>query len=242
MTLRLFRITPLLAGLGLALAPLGLAAPATAQNRAATTDWTKTVTMTPKGAFILGNPNARTKLVEYMSYSCPHCADFAKQATAELKAGWIKSGALSIEYRNFVRDPYDLSAALIARCGGAQHFLANHEQIFASFDQWVEKAQAYASRADDAPKDRTAMLVDIAQKVGFVAVAQRNGLSAEAARKCVSDPAALDTLLAMTSGASEEAPGFSGTPTFLMDGKMLANVHSWQALKPLLPALPASGK
>ncbi len=241
MTIRPFRFAPLLAALGLILAPLGLAAPAFAQGSAATADWTKTVTATPKGAFILGNPNARTKLVEYMSYSCPHCADFAKQATPELKASWIKRGLLSIEYRNFVRDPYDLSAALIARCGGAQRFLANHELIFASFDQWIEKAQDYATHAADAPKDRTAQLLDIAQKVGFIAMAERNGLSADAARKCVSDPDALATVLALTAGAWDEAPNFAGTPTFIMDGKVLAGVHGWQALKPLLPALPASG-
>ena len=202
-------------------------------------DWTRTITVTPQGGFILGNPDAKTKLVEYMSYSCPHCADFAKTATPELKSGWIKRGALSIEYRNFVRDPFDLSASLIARCGGQGKFLANHEAIFATYEEWIAKAEAYQPAKDT---DTVTQLGDVADKLGFIALAGKNGIAADAAKKCVADPEALKTIMALRAGAMQANPDFEGTPTFVLDGKWLSGVHAWSQLKPLLPALPAPGK
>lgn len=229
-----------LAVLALLLVPLAAAAPLQAQTKRAPADWSKTVTATPKGAFILGNPNAKTRLVEYMSYSCPHCADFAGDATAQLKAGWIRRGVLSIEYRNFIRDGYDLTAALIARCGGAPRFLANHEAIFASFDTWIGQAQKYAQAHGEAADnaDRAAQFIDIADGIGLTALAGRNGIAPAAAHKCLADPAALATVLALTAGAWDVDPDFEGTPTFVLDGKVLRGVHAWQGLKPLLPPLP----
>ncbi len=205
-------------------------------------DWTKTVTVTPKGAFILGNPNAKNKLVEYMSYSCPHCADFAGEATAQLKAGWVRRGALSIEYRNFIRDGFDLTAALIARCGGPTRFLANHEAIFSSYDTWIAQAQKYAQAHSDAPRnaDRAAQFTEIADQLGLTAIAAKNGVAEAAAHKCLADPNALSTILALTAGAWDVDPDFEGTPTFVLDGKVLKGVHNWQALKPLLPPAPAA--
>ncbi len=245
MVLRRF---PRLAALALLLVPLAAAAPLQAESKPATADWSKTVSATPQGAFLLGNPNAKTKLVEYMSYSCPHCADFAGEATAQLKAGWVRRGALSIEYRNFIRDGFDLTAALLARCGGPSRFLANHEAIFAGFDTWTAQAQKYVQAHPQSPdnSDRAAQFIGIADGVGLTALAEKNGVAQAAAHKCLADPAALATVLALTAGAWDVDPDFEGTPTFVLDGKVLKGVHNWQALKPLLPPvpapLPASGK
>ena len=38
--------------------------------------WDRTVNLTADGFPVLGNPAARVKLVEFISYTCPHCADF----------------------------------------------------------------------------------------------------------------------------------------------------------------------
>jgi protein-disulfide isomerase len=232
---RLLTAAALSLAIALPAAPMAAQAP----RAQAAADWTKTVTATPKGAFILGNPNAKTKIIEYMSYSCSHCADFGGAPTAELKAGWIRRGLVSIEYRNYVRDPFDLSAALLARCGGTARFLANHDLMLHSFDAWTAKAQDYKPANPNA--ERTALLLDIGEKVGLIALAGKNGVTPAAARACISDANAMSTVLALTSGAQEAVPNFEGTPTFILDGKPLAGVHSWAQLKPLLPPLPASG-
>ena len=82
-------------------------------------DWSRTVTLTKEGAHLIGNPAAKTRLVEYVSYTCPHCAHFVAEGTTPLKAGWVAKGLVAVEVRHLVRDRYDLVAALLARCGGA---------------------------------------------------------------------------------------------------------------------------
>ena len=57
----------------LALAP---AAPAAAPASRAATNWTKTVVATPLGAFRMGNPKAKVRLVDYVSLTCSHCRTF----------------------------------------------------------------------------------------------------------------------------------------------------------------------
>src|SRR5690606_35752266 len=57
----------------------------------------------------IGNPNAKVKLVEYLSYTCPHCAEFARQGEAPIKLGYLAPGKVSIEIRHLVRDPIDLT-------------------------------------------------------------------------------------------------------------------------------------
>ena len=41
-------------------------------------DWTKTVTETPAGGYVMGNPEAPVKVVEYASLTCNHCAACAE--------------------------------------------------------------------------------------------------------------------------------------------------------------------
>src|SRR5688500_12259900 len=85
-------------------------------------DWSQVVTPTPAGGFMMGNANAGVKLIEYGSMTCPHCAEFDETGVQPLIDNYVKSGRVSYEYRNYVRDPYDLAASLIARCNGAQGF------------------------------------------------------------------------------------------------------------------------
>lgn len=203
-------------------------------------DWSRTVTLGANGAYIVGNPAAPTKLIEYMSYTCPHCAHFARDGTAPLVNGWVRRGQVSIEYRNFVRDAFDLTAALLARCGGAAKFRGNHDLIFANYDPWMEKAQAFAASPDAAgvSADRVAQLTVIASKTGLFTLLAQRGLTAEAQRACLADPQAMSQVLAMTEHATDNA-GFNGTPFFILNGQPLTDVHDWAALQPRLPALPA---
>jgi protein-disulfide isomerase len=53
----------------------------------------------------LGNPNAKVKLVEFGSLTCPHCAEFEHQGGKALVDNYVKKGLVSWEFRNFVRDP-----------------------------------------------------------------------------------------------------------------------------------------
>jgi len=217
------------------LAFLPLAAPAAAQGQ----DWSRIVTLAPNGAFVLGNPKAPARLIEYFSYTCPHCGHFEAEGAPSLKAQWVRRGLVALEYRNYVRDAFDLSAALLARCGGATRFLGNHEVLFANQQAWLDKAQAFEGSA--APDDRLGAITQIADKTGLFALLAKRGITPAAQRQCLADKQAMAVVLGLTAGANDVAD-FTGTPFFILNGKPLRDVHAWAQLQPLLPALPRSGK
>src|SRR6478735_1491986 len=87
-------------------------------------DWSKVAVRKADGSFVQGNPDAKLKLVEYLSFTCPHCAHFEHEAIGPLTAKYIRTGLVSYEVRHAVRDGYDLAATLLARCSGPGPFFA----------------------------------------------------------------------------------------------------------------------
>src|SRR3546814_19557489 len=87
----------------------------------------------------MGNPAAPVKLIEYLSYTCPHCAAFSAESAAVLRGRMVKSGKVSLELRNAVRDKLDLAAAALARCAGTQGFFAAYDALFARQRDWYPR-------------------------------------------------------------------------------------------------------
>ncbi|HEY9552756.1 thioredoxin domain-containing protein [Allosphingosinicella sp.] len=216
--------------------PLGIAAVPAAQAEAAK-DWTKTVARTPEGGFRVGNPDAPVKLVEYGSLTCDHCAHFAEEATPKLLGQYVRSGRVSFEFRNFIRDPADLTASLLSRCAGPDDFFALTDRYFDSQAQWYGKLQSM-SEADAkainalAPAERLARFAAIA---GLDATAAKAGVPAAQAKQCLTNEASIEQLVQMGRTAVEKHQ-IKGTPSFMINGKTLENVHNWAALEPLLAA------
>lgn len=209
------------AGLG----ALGLAAAAPA------VDWTKKVTETPAGAFVLGNPAAKTRLVEYVSYTCPHCAHFTDEASAPLRK-YVASGGTAIEIRHAVRDAVDLTATLLARCTGPAHFFAAHDKLFATQETWFEAAGKYIEANHDALEKLThpQQMQMVAKGAGLGPIV---GLSDAQVNECLANAAAEKPVLAMTDEAwmTRKIPG---TPYFMINGAGVDNTSSWAALEPHL--------
>ena len=86
-------------------APVKVKAVAAAQGRRLVARWSAA---TPAGGFVMGNPNAKVKLIEYGSLTCPHCREFDEKGVQPLIANYVKTGQVSWEFRNYVRDAFDL--------------------------------------------------------------------------------------------------------------------------------------
>lgn len=204
-------------------------------NSQAGTDWTQRVTMSKEGGHVLGNPLARKRLVEYVSYTCPHCATYSAQSADILEKQYVTQGKVSIEVRNFVRDPFDLAAALLSRCGSPKKFFGNHRAILAAQKNWVGRAQS----ADAATKKRwqdpdlTKRLQSIASDVGLRALMNNRGYDDAALNTCLANAAERDRLIEMTRIAATEHK-VTGTPGFLLNDKYLPKTHSWGVLEPKL--------
>lgn len=198
-------------------------------------DWTRHVTETPAGAFVVGNPKAPVKLVEYLSYTCPHCGHFTGEAAGPLMRDYVAKGTTSVEFRHAVRDPLDMAATLVVRCTGPARFFKASEAVFAAQPQWVLKGEAYI-QANSATLQKMApaqSLLRLVHASGLDAMAKGFGLTDKQVATCVTSKAAQKPVLAMTDEAWSKRK-IPGTPYFLVNGAGQDGVTSWAALQPKL--------
>lgn len=213
----------------------------TTGNAAATTaaatgqDWTETVTATPEGGFRMGNPDAPVKLVEYASLTCPHCADFSINGAPKLRDEYVRAGKVSWEFRTFVLNAVDVTVSLMVRCQGEGPFFKLVEQTYAEQKNWAPNV----SKVDNAEFTRIQGLPENQQFVAFAKATgmdqffRARGLTEAKAEQCLSDKAALDKLVAIRDhGVNQDK--ITGTPSFLINGKLAEGVYDFNTLKAAL--------
>lgn len=231
-----------LAAMGLA-ASLGTAAPAEARKPAAPAKKqapapapAMPVTVTKDGAVQVGRASAPHVLAEYISYTCPHCVHFAQESVSPLNANYVAKGKVRVEYRSLVRDPFDFAAALLAHCGTPGQFVGNHNYLLATQKTWMTNAEKATPAQQNGWMQGTysQRLTAIARDIGLITLMQKRGITPAKARTCLADEARQGQLLSMTEGAA--AVGVDGTPSFLLNGRKLDNVHDWASVKAALDA------
>ncbi|MDB5682304.1 MAG: protein-disulfide isomerase [Sphingomonas bacterium] len=225
-------IAAAIAATALSVTALPLAAaprPATAR------DWSTAITKTAAGAYVMGNPRAKVRLVEYLSMTCSHCAQFIGESLSPLKANYIRTGLVSLEVRHAIRDSLDISATLIARCGGPAGFFPATETLLAQQETWIAAAIAFQEKDGGASAKlpvAQALAVN-ARGAGLDRIMAARGLPAAKVNACLADTKEQERLAAM----AKEAWGtrsIPGTPAFLINDKLAENVSSWAALEPRL--------
>ena len=198
-------------------------------------DWTQVVNPTPAGGFVMGNPNAKVKLIEYGSLTCPHCKAFDDEGVPHL-LDYVKSGQVSWEFRNYVRDAFDLTASLIARCNGAKGFFPLTRAFYKDQATWVGKIQAtpqdQLQKMQDLPPNT--QFVELAKVAGFPDWAAARGVPQAKSQQCLSNEKSVDQLVQMTSDVTNQYPEFQGTPTFILNGAMVPETATWDKLEPAL--------
>ena len=184
------------------------------------------------GGHTIGNPAAPVTLTEYVSYTCPHCAAFARESEGALQAGYVAPGKLKVEIRHLLRDPVDLTAAMLVNCGPPARVPQNHAAFMRAQPDWLPRATgaSAAQRARWTAGNEAARRRAIAGDVGLYAIAERRGINRVAADRCLADQG-LATRLAEASDAGWKVPGISGTPSFALNGTVLAGTHDWAGLE-----------
>ena len=200
-------------------------------------DWSSVVSQTPEGGFVMGNPNAKVKLIEFASLTCPHCAEFEEQGVQSLVDNYVKKGLVSFEFRNFVRDPYDITAALISRCGGPTSFFGLTRAFFASQTDWIGKIQTADPKQMEALQSQgpQAQFKALSEIAGFPAFAAMRGVPKAKTEACLADPAAATQLVQMNSDAVSSF-NITGTPTFVLNGETLEAERTWATVEPKIKA------
>lgn len=166
---------------------------------------------------VLGRADAPVTVVEYASFTCPHCADWHNDVLPEFKARFIDTGKVRLVFRDLPTDPVQVAAtaAAIARCAAPENFyevasslMSGQAKLRASYQvgPWYEAA---------------------------VAVSGRTQPQIEA---CLADPSTMANLRAGMEAAA--AAGVQSTPSFFVNGqavpdRTLDGLAS--AITPLLP-------
>lgn len=219
-------------------APEVTAAPVAAPNNG---DWSTIVSKTAEGGFLMGNPDAKVKLVEFASMTCPHCAEFEEKGVKPLIENYVKKGLVSYELRNYVRDPYDVAASLIARCGGEASFFGLTRGLFADQRGWIGKIQA----ADPAQMQALQTMppaqqfATIAEMAGLKQFASMRGVPRAKAEACLANEAEVNQLVQMNSDAVSNF-NIPGTPAFVINGALVESVAAWEQLEPKIKEALAS--
>ena len=214
---------------------MALALPASSEAQrgraAAAQDWTRVAVRTPEGGFRMGNPNARVKVIEYLSLTCPHCAAFAHEGRAGLMAA-VRTGRVSIEYRNYFLNGVDISAAMLTRCVSPANYFAMTHELLGSQRTWMGRTQ----NVTEQQRQELAGLqpLQVAQRLvpllGLDAVGQRYGITPALRQRCMTQ-ASLGELERLRQAG--DAAGVQGTPTFIVNG-VRRDVNTWAGLAPLL--------
>lgn len=197
--------------------------------------WHAKVERTERG-FRIGNPEAEASLIEFISYTCGHCADFAREGEAALDMALLAPGEMTVEVRPVLRNAIDLTVSLLVQCGGAEGFKQRHRMFLFAQPQWLAAAQAApATQAAAWARGDKASRVSLAATLGFVDMLAERGMSRADINACLTDDKA--ALALIRNGSADQAEfGVTGTPSFALDGELLADVHNWRTLYPVLRA------
>jgi protein-disulfide isomerase len=177
---------------------------------------TATISGEGPGDFSLGSPDAPVKIVEYASYTCPHCADFHTNVFKNLKSEYIDTGKVHFTLREVYFDRYGLWAAMVARCGGEMRYFGIHDMLFDKQTEWA------------ASQDPTEVVNNL-KAIGLAA-----GLDQAALDACLNDQAKAEAMIKQFE-TNMAADGVTGTPTIFINGEMHSNM-AWADLKALIDA------
>lgn len=199
-------------------------------------DWNSVVTLSADGSHVLGNPDAKLKLTEYGSYTCPHCAAFWKESEGYLRMAYVHPGKLSFEFRHLIRDPIDLTVAMLTNCGPKDKFFLNNAAFMSRQAEWIEPLahSTEAQRARWQIGDLGQRNRAIAEDFGFYKIMATRGYERPQIDRCLSDKAMAEQIAKQTQKAS--ADGVDATPTFAINGTILLATYDWATLKPQLDA------
>jgi protein-disulfide isomerase len=161
----------------------------------------------------IGDVGAPVTMVEYASFTCPHCKNFHLNVFDKLKSEYIDTGKVRFVFREVYFDRFGLWAGMVARCSGEKSYFGMVDMIFQKQTEWTKGEQAD--------------IVNNLKKIGRVA-----GLDNESLDSCLQD---IDRAKAMVEiyRANSVADKIESTPSFIINGKLYSNMD-YNALKEVL--------
>lgn len=154
---------------------------------------------------MIGNPDAKVTVIEYASYTCPHCASFHTGTFKDLKKNYIDTDKINFVFREVYFDRYGLWASMITRCAGPEKFFGLTDLMFQSQSSWTRAGEPAA-------------IIDELRKLGRLA-----GIDGETLEVCLNDNDKAKTLIAWYQEKAG-ADNIDSTPSFIINGKKHTNM------------------
>ena len=192
-------------------------------------NWNGQVSVNANGSYRLGNPEAPVRLTEYVSYTCPHCAHYQAESEPTLRLTVVPKGQVSVTVVNVLRNPVDLTVAMLTYCGDPKRYFVRNNAFFATQEKWLAKVQAASPGQQQRWFQGTTVdrMRAVANDLGFYPMLAGWGTDRAQADACLSDQAMLDKLKAQQ--ADVESAGVAGTPSFTINGQLL-EAHDWASV------------
>jgi protein-disulfide isomerase len=154
---------------------------------------------------VLGSPDAPVTMIEYASFTCPHCAAFHGDQFQRLKEEYIDTGKVQFIYREVYFDRFGLWASMVARCGGEMRFFGISSMLYEQQQEWI------------AGGDPT-LISENLRRIGRTA-----GMDDATIDACMQDETMAQTLVAwFQENAARD--GVEATPTLFIDGVKHTNM------------------
>ena len=154
---------------------------------------------------VQGAEDAPITVIEYASFTCPHCARFHSDVYKLLRKNYIDTGKIKFIFREVYFDKYGMWASMIARCSGPDRFFGMTDLILNSQSTWARAGDDLA-------------IVEALRKIGRL-----SGMQDAALDSCLQDG---DKLRALVGWYKENAQrdGIQSTPSFMIDGQPYKNM------------------
>ena len=164
---------------------------------------------------ILGKLDAPVEVIEYASFTCPHCANFHDAVFDKLKKNYIDTGKVKFIYREVYFDKFGLWAAMVARCAGPEKYFPVSDMIYDTQKEWIGDGQP-------------ATIAENLRKIGLKA-----GMSKEALDACMNDNEKAKAMVAAyQSNATKD--DVSGTPTLIVNGEKHSGEMAYEEFAKIL--------
>ena len=163
---------------------------------------------------VQGDQDAPIEMIEYASFTCPHCATFHADVYPKIKINYIDKGLVKFIYREVYFDKYGMWASMIARCAGADRFFGMTDQIYRKQSNWARAESDVA-------------IVTQLRKIGLLA-----GLDESQLSSCLQDGVKLRALVEWYS-ENAKRDEIKSTPTLIINGEKHSN-QSYEQLTEIL--------
>ncbi len=154
----------------------------------------------------MGNPDAKVTVIEYASFTCPHCRNFHASALKDLKANYIDTNKINFVYREVYFDRFGLWAGIIARCGGPERYFGIANLIYEQQKEWTASGDP-------------GTIANNLRKIGKTA-----GITDAELDVCLNDADKAQAMVTLYQ-QNAEADGINSTPSFIINGEKFSNMN-----------------